>query len=191
MSFLVEFVYMMCQIMSCDIMWMSCHVKSVYIMSTWNHIYIHIYIYMYIHIYIHTCIHVYTYIYVYVCMCPVKSCHMWHPVNILSCQECTQYVNITSHLYSYIYIYIHTHVYTYTHISICIWSVKSCHVNVLSCQECTHHVNMKSHIYSYIYIHESWHTFERVTSNTSHSSYGLATISRLLENIGLFCKRTL
>jgi len=100
-------------------------------------------------------------------------------------------------MYIYIYLYIYTYTYIYTYIHIC------------------------TYIYIYVYIYIYTHTYigatyERVMSHTSMSrasrgkggenllrrskvtphgeslvSYGVATISRMLKNIGLFCKRAL
>ena len=88
------------------------------------------------------------------------------------------YIRIYTYTRIYIHIYAYTHTYTYIHV----------------------HTNIHMRIYVYIYIYEciqihmytrSTHTYKPVENAHMYSGYGVATISRRLKIIGLFCKRAL
>jgi len=63
------------------------------------------------------------------------------------------------------------------------------HVYIYTCIYIYAYICMHVHIYIHIYLH-TYCTFEWCTA-PSPSNYGVATISRLLQIIGLFCKKAL
>jgi len=85
----------------------------------------------------------------------------------------------------YICIYIYSFIYLYIYKYICV---------------CRHQLNICTHTYIYtytrVYLCNIWVAATWMTRDTSKTyiyvkAYGVATISRMLKNIGLFCKRAL
>jgi len=89
---------------------------------------------------------------------------------------------IHSFIHTYIHTYIPTHIHTHTHIRTHTYIHTNKHTSV--------HTYIDTHIYTYIhtYIHTYVRTSSRWTHRTSLTSYGVASINRMLKNIGLFCK---
>jgi len=137
-----------------------------------------IYVYFYIYIYIHIQRYIYIYTYIYICIHSLKLLELQKNMFI---QECNIYIFVYlrsriariskkwcdasvckhTHTYMYIYIYIYVCIYIY------------------SC------INVSVYIYSYT------HTLFWCDACDAIHCYGVATISRLLKNIGLFCKSAL
>jgi len=124
------------------------------------------------------------------------------------------YTFIFTYQYMYMCIFIHVHCYRnvyYGYMYLCI--IHACvfvpqlqfHCFGSPCTLQTHppldflpHVFIDTHIYIYTHTHSHiyTHTYTYVctsgcTLSSSLSLYGVATISRMLKNIGLFCKRAL
>jgi len=126
------------------------------------YVYTHIYIYIYIYIYMYIYIYIYTYIYIYVPPQPLS--HMLLP----SCRA----INV----YTYVWIYERHDSFLRETRLIYTWD--------MTYELERHGVWMDSRDM------ECSHTKTRVTHVLS-LSYGVATISRLLKIIGLFCERAL
>jgi len=113
----------------------------------------------------HMNIYMCMYVYVYICrLRPVCQCAAYQQVpNRVGCKfppacQCGQI-----YICVYMYIYLYMHIYRFTRIHVC--------------------------IYRYMYIYMCIYALpadERHTGMTS--GYGVATISRLLKIIGLFCR---
>jgi len=92
----------------------------------------------------------------------------------------------------------HTHTYIYiltclhTHMSTCLHTHTYIHANIDTYKRslCTYKYIHTRNLCTYKYIHtrKQIHTYKR---KNIVKRYGVATISRLLKNVGLFCKRDL
>ena len=140
--------------------------------------------------YIYTYIDIYIYIYIYIYICIYVHIHIHICINI--------YIHVCA-VYVYIYIlgvFTHVCIYILTHILNRMWvTAHEKERNLLDlalkvlCEGTPHtyfqvtftHYIFAAYAYKYIYITFARHTY----------LYGVATISRLLKIIGLFCKRAL
>jgi len=117
-----------------------------------------------IYVYVYTCTSIYIYMGIYV----------WMNIRI----------RIYMHMYIYMYVYIciYVHMCIYVYMYICIQFI-SIYVYIL-------YVNMYLYLCIYIYVF-MYICIHFCTDLDACPSYGVATISRLLKMIGLFCKRAL
>jgi len=116
-----------------------------------------------------------TYTYAHVCILYAYIC-----ISVYICV----YIHIHTCIYIYIYIYIHIYVYTYVYIYMCVYThLHICiYVYIYTC------VYIYMCIYIHIYIHRE--IFMYIHIDTWYVLW-VATISRLLKLIGLFCRRAL
>ena len=94
------------------------------------------------------------------------------------------------YIYTYILIYICVHTYTYIHIFIFVHTYTNIHIYICVHTHTYIHIYIRIYIYTYIHIYICVHTYKNIHT-TSRIWNGVATISRLLKMIGLFCKRAL
>ena len=92
----------------------------------------------------------------------------------------------SSHLTLLQYTYIHTNIYTdvYVHVCIYVLPATSSHLTLL---EYTHKHTKHIYIYVHIYTCPTSKLLPLAPANSSHL-YGVATMSRLLQIAGLFCR---
>jgi len=117
----------------------------------------------------------YVYVSIYVYMCSLQEqvhCVRKHSL-------CTVY--FFTYIYVHIYIYIHTYTYAYIYKYTYIYIYIQIHIHT----RIYTHMHMKICMYIHIHIHIY------LPKARSLCEYGVATISRLLEIVGLFCKRAL
>jgi len=101
-----------------------------------------------------------------------------------------------AHTPSVTYLYLHTHTNTHTHTN----SLSFKHTLPQICILSHTHCNARAHTPYHMHTHIHGHTLSSVlfyiknphqTLHTSNMKYGVATTSRLLKIIGLFCERVL
>jgi len=168
-------------------------------MNTHEHTHARAHTHTHVHAHTHTHIRIYTCFWAHVYVCTYTHEHtppplhthtpmytssghtrIWGPVwaflDLYHGWNCCSYIHIHVNEYLCTYTPIHTyvirmHMHTYKHVCTC--CIHTCiHVNEWFFSESTAHAQAQ---YSSMYIY----------------AYGVATISRLLQMIGLFCKRTL
>jgi len=65
------------------------------------------------------------------------------------------------------------------------------HIHTITCTHTPAHTHTLTHIHIHMYTHTHTHTHTVQFSRKCKSRHAVATISRLLKMIGLFCKRAL
>jgi len=121
------------------------------------------YVHIYIYMYIHICIYIYIYVNMSICICIYMYIHIY----MYRAHELRKRLSMRRR---YIYMYICIYVYIYINISICICMYIYIHV-------CIEYTNLDRGF--------------RCAEAMHHSQHGVATMSRILKIIGLFCKRAL
>ena len=115
-------------------------------------------------------------------------CHIWHTY-----ETHIPYIRETCVTYESLYTYI-----GYASSAYSVYSVYRDSYVTLYCDSYVTHVSYTgyvSFIYDSLVTHDPYsyvtHVLCSHVTHASHTGYGVATISRLLKNIGLFCKRDL
>jgi len=180
------------------------HTTLVYILYMYNYIYIckyvHIYIYIYIYMYIHAYVYIYTCIYTHAGG-SLPQHDLWKSYTQL-CLTYHLYIYKHTWTYLYIYIYVYTHICVYMHVYIHMQGAPR--HSMPACGRATHnfllqiiytYINIHIHVYMYIdiYVYTYMYIYTcRGLPATAHTclwmSYGVATVSRILKIIGLFCR---
>jgi len=169
---------------------------------------------IYIYILIYVCIYIFIYIYMsmYIDVHTQKCGICMH---IYTRQGPTKKIDCAWDLYFFVYVYtnmyIHICMYMYTHIPythVCVYartthkSVRVCHLYTCACAHvcmcvcacvCVSvHICIYLYLYlSYVYTHMlSLAALVRRSCTRFQITYGVATVSRLLKIIGLFCRIT-
>ena len=150
---------------------------------------------MYVYICIYVCIYIYLYIYVYIFI----DIYIYNFQNSYFHRHVLEFLEYTYiHIYIYIYRILHVHIYedispsstcpandpVPVALPVCCSLVQCVAVwcSVLHCGAVCCNVKLSSNL-----IFENCHLYR----NFGHVAYGVASISRLLKIIGLFCKRPL
>ena len=102
------------------------------------------------------------------------------------CVWCIHIRHLHTYIYTYICIYLHIciHIHIHIHIHICIYAYTYTYI----------YTHIYTHIFTYVHINV-WHTYKQmyicIHNDVKTYKYGVATISRRLKIIGLFCKRAI
>jgi len=136
------------------------------------------------------CTHIHTYMYIKKVMTIYKYVQK-------SYDSASTWNFISVHIYMYVYIYVYTHTYIVMHIKMVITIHK--YIRNSYDSPSSAYVYMYEYIYvythTYIYMHIKMvitiHKYKHNSYDSPSSWYGVATISRLLQIICLFCKRAL